>query len=145
MLLLGQTFDGPGSSRKSYVMFTPESQNVPAGKKADLELRFHVMQGFHVNSHTPRSDFLIPTRMEFKPADGVKVGDAVYPAGKSYSFSFSPNDKLDVYSEDFTVKLPVVSTPGQHEIDGVLKYQACDAAACYPPKSLPVQILFTAK
>ncbi len=143
-LLPAQGFDG-APAKKSYVTYTAESQIVPVGKKAVLELRFHVQPGFHVNSHTPKSEFLIPTRMEFQPAAGVKAGEPEYPVGKSYSFSFSPQEKLDVYSEEFTVKLPVTAAAGQHQVDGVLKYQACDTAACYPPKSLPVQVLFTAK
>ncbi|MEO6804873.1 MAG: protein-disulfide reductase DsbD domain-containing protein [Edaphobacter sp.] len=52
---------------------------------------------------------------------------------------------MDVYSGSFTVKLPVVAEPGTHTVAGTLRYQACDRAACYPPKNLPVQILFTAK
>jgi len=143
-LLPAQSFDG-APAKKSYVTYTAESQMVPAGKKAVLELRFHVQPGFHVNSHMPKSEFLIPTRLEFQAAAGVKADSPEYPVGKSYSFSFSPQEKLDVYSEEFTVKLPITATAGQHEIDGVLKYQACDTAACYPPKSLPLQVLFTAR
>ena len=41
--------------------------------------------------------------------------------------------------------LPVVAAAGEHTIDGSLRYQACDNAACYPPKTLPVQVVFTAK
>jgi hypothetical protein len=28
--------------------------------------------------------------------------------------------------------------PGKYAIHGELKYQACDNAACYPPKKLPI-------
>ena len=45
----------------------------------------------------------------------------------------------------FTVKVPVVAAAGEHTVDGSLRYQACDNAACYPPKSLPVQVVVTAK
>jgi hypothetical protein len=69
----------------------------------------------------------------------------VYPAGTSYSFSFDPSEKLDVYTGEFVVKLPVVASAGMHTIDGSLRYQACDNAACYPPKSLPVQVMVAAK
>ncbi len=130
---------------KQYVAFAAELATVPAGKRAELELRFRVAGGFHVNSHTPKSELLIPTRLELSPVAGVKVAEAEYPAGKSYSFSFSPKDSLDVYSDDFVVKVPVVAAAGEHELKGTLKYQACDRAACYPPKSLPVDVLFTAK
>jgi len=129
---------------KSYVLYAAEPQNVPAGKHATLELRFHLLSGYHVNSHTPKSQLLIPTALTLQPADGVKPGPLEYPAGQPYSFSFDPSDKLDVYAGDFTLKLPVVATAGQHIIDGSLKYQACDNASCYPPRTLPVKVIFTA-
>ena len=130
---------------KSYVTYAAEAQAVPAGKPAVLQLRFQLLQGFHVNSHTPKSEFLIPTALTLQPADGVKLGAPQYPAGVPFSFPFDPGVKVDVYSGSFTVKLPVVATAGDHAIDGTLKYQACDNASCYPPKTLPVRIVFTAK
>lgn len=130
---------------KGYVVYAAEQQIVKAGKRSVLELRFRVLDGFHVNSHTPKSELLIPTKITLPPTAGVKAEAAEYPAGTTFSFSFSPQEKLDVYAGDFTVKLPVVADAGTHEIDGTLHYQACDHAACYPPKSLPVQVIFTAK
>jgi hypothetical protein len=137
--------DAPAAKPKSYVVYAAEQQSVSAGKRSVLELHFRVVDGFHVNSHTPKSELLIPTRIELQPAAGVKADAVEYPAGTSYSFSFDPTEKLDVYSGDFTVKLPVVAEAGTHTVDGMLRYQACDHAACYPPKSLPVQVIFTAK
>ena len=137
--------DAPAAKPKSYVVYAAEQQSVSAGKRSVLELHFHVVDGFHVNSHTPKSELLIPTRIELQPATGVKADAVEYPAGTSYSFSFDPTEKLDVYSGAFTVKLPVVAEAGTHTVDGTLRYQACDHAACYPPKSLPVQVIFTAK
>lgn len=130
---------------KSYVLYAAEAQTIPAGKRATLELRFHMLPGYHVNSHTPKSELLIPTVLTLQPAAGVKASPLEYPAGQTYSFSFDPTDKLDVYAGDFTLKLPVVATPGQHSIDGSLRYQACDNASCYPPRTLPVKLIFTAK
>jgi DsbC/DsbD-like thiol-disulfide interchange protein len=130
---------------KAYVVFAAESQNIPAGKHATVELRFQVVQGYHVNSHTPKSELLIPTALTLQPANGVKAGTLEYPVGKPYSFSFDPSTKLDVYAGDFIVKLPVIATAGDHTIDGTLRYQACDNASCYPPRTLPVKVIFTAK
>jgi hypothetical protein len=130
---------------KQYVSYTAEAQVVPAGKRAWLELRFHINAGFHINSHTPKSELLIPTKLDLVAALGTRVEPAEYPAGKTFSFSFDPGEKLDVYQDDFTVRVPVVAATGSHEMKGTLQYQACDHAACYPPKSLPVDVLFTAK
>jgi Disulphide bond corrector protein DsbC len=137
--------DAPAPKPKSFVLYAAEQQNVTAGKRSVLELHFRVVDGFHVNSHTPKSELLIPTQITLQPAAGVKAEAVEYPSGTSYSFSFDPTEKLDVYSGAFTVKLPVVAESGTHTVDGTLRYQACDHAACYPPKSLPVQVIFTAK
>jgi len=130
---------------KSYVVYAAEPQTVAADKQADVVIRFQVAPGFHINSHTPKSKFLIPTTLSMQPATGVKPGTPMFPAGQLYSFAFDPTDKLDVYAGSFTVKLPVVAAAGEHTIDATFKYQACDNASCYPPKTLAVKILFTAK
>jgi DsbC/DsbD-like thiol-disulfide interchange protein len=137
--------DASAPKPKSFVLYAAEQQNVAAGKRSVLELHFRVVDGFHVNSHTPKSELLIPTQVTLQPAAGVKAEPVQYPAGTSYSFSFDPTEKLDVYSGAFTVKLPVVADAGTHTVDGTLRYQACDHAACYPPRSLPIQVIFTAQ
>jgi len=141
---LGIMDDGAAKPR-AFVLYTAEPQTVPAARRSVLEVRFHIVPGFHVNSHTPNSQLLIPTTLTLQPSAGVKPGAMEYPAGKPYSFSFDPGDKLDVYADDFTVKLPITATAGDHAMDATLKYQACDNASCYPPRTLPVKIVFTAK
>jgi hypothetical protein len=130
---------------KQYVVYASEAQTVKAGKKSYVELHFSVMDGYHVNSHTPKSELLIPTNLVLKPVGGVTVGTAEYPKGQEYTFSFSPGDKLDVYAGTFAVKVPVEVGMGEHEVDGALRYQACDHAACYPPKTLPVSFVVVGK
>jgi len=136
--------DARGKPR-TYILYSAEPQTIPAGRRAELELRFKVVPGYHVNSHTPKSPYLIPTVLTLQAADGVKTDALQYPAGKPYSFAFDPADKLDVYVGDFSVMLPVVAAPGGHALDATLRYQACDNASCYPPRNLPIKILFTAK
>ena len=128
-----------------YVLYDAEPQVVKAGKVSVIELRFKVKDGYHVNSHTPKSDLLIPTVMKLDAAQGVKASEMVYPAGTEYSFNFDPKEKLDVYTGSFVVKVPVVAAAGEHTLTGSLHYQACDTAACYPPKTLALQVVFSAK
>ena len=143
---LGSFDQVPGKNRQ-YVSYVAEPAVVAAGKRVAVEMHFRVEDGFHINSHTPKSELLIATNVELAPAAGVKVDKPVYPAGKAYSFSFDPNEKLDVYADSFTVNVPVVATAGEHEIHAMLKYQACDHAACYPPKTLSfgIAVPFSAK
>lgn len=147
-VLVAQQMGGlntPASKPKQYVSYEAEEQAVKAGKRSVVEMRFRVVDGFHVNSHTPKSELLIPTAVKLDAAGGVKAEAVQYPAGTAYSFSFEPGEKLDVYTGVFTVKVPVVVEAGSHTVNGTLRYQACDNAACYPPKALPVQLVLTAK
>jgi hypothetical protein len=135
----------PAPKPKQYVSYETEEQAVRAGKRSVVEMRFRVVDGFHVNSHTPKSELLIPTVVKLDDAAGVRAEPVQYPAGTQYSFSFEPGEKLDVYTGVFTVKVPVTVAAGSHTVSGTLHYQACDNAACYPPKTLPVQLVLTAK
>ncbi len=139
------TLDAVPSRAEQFISYTAQQQVVPAGKRAMLELRFRVSDGFHVNSHMPKSELLLRTQVELDPAAGVKTGAVIYPPGKEFSFSFEPKEKLDVYTQEFVVRVPVEAASGSHELKGSLQYQACDQAACYPPKSLPLEVHFTAQ
>jgi Disulphide bond corrector protein DsbC len=115
---------------------------VARGKAANVALDFRVVHGFHINSNTPHSEFLIPTALKLDAPTDIVVGRVVYPEGRDVSFPFSPDEKLNVYSGDFKVALAVrplhTVVPGKYAVHGNLKYQACDNAQCYPPKQLPV-------
>lgn len=107
-----------------------------------VNLNFRVASGFHINSNTPRSEFLIPTALKMDLPTDIVLGKIGYPEGKDLSFPFSPDEKLNVYSGDFTISVivhPLHSVvPGKYVMHGVLRYQACDNAQCFPPKNLPV-------
>ena len=111
-------------------------------KQTTVELDFRVASGFHINSNTPKSEFLIPTALKMDPPTDIALGKTDYPEGKDVSFPFSPDEKLNVYSGDFTIRLtmhPLRSVvPGKYVMRGNLRYQACDNAQCFPPKNLPV-------
>jgi Thiol:disulfide interchange protein DsbD, N-terminal len=107
-----------------------------------VNLNFRVPAGYHINSNTPKSEFLIPTALKMDLPTDIILGKIEYPAGEDTSFPFSPDEKLSVYSGDFTIAVAVHPlhsvVPGKYVMHGVLRYQACDNAACYPPKTLPV-------
>ena len=107
-----------------------------------VNLDFRIPPGYHINSNTPKSEFLIPTALKMDLPTDIILGKIEYPAGEEKNFPFSPDEKLSVYSGDFTIAVAVHPmhsvVPGKYEMRGVLRYQACDNAACYPPKNLPV-------
>jgi hypothetical protein len=114
----------------------------PRAQPTMVDLNFRVPPGYHINSNTPKSEFLIPTALKMDLPTDIILGKIEYPVGEDASFPFSPDEKLSVYSGDFTIAVavhPLKSVvPGKYVMHGVLRYQACDNAACYPPKNLPV-------
>src|SRR6185369_14565184 len=116
---------------------------VRPGSTVPVRMTFRVMPGFHINSNKPSSELLIPTAVKFEVPNDISIGKIEYPAGKEYSFSFSPDEKLVVYSGAFTVRALVIATKeaphGPFRVRGALKYQACDNRACYPPATVPVE------
>jgi Disulphide bond corrector protein DsbC len=107
-----------------------------------VDLDFRVASGFHINSNAPKSEFLIPTKLNMDVPTDIALGRIEYPPGQDLSFPFSPDEALNVYTGDFTVKVavhPLKSVvPGKYVMHGFLRYQACDNGQCFPPKNLPV-------
>ncbi|MGA8491454.1 MAG: protein-disulfide reductase DsbD domain-containing protein [Terriglobales bacterium] len=138
--LTGQ--DELGRKAPSVSLFPPAVATAVRGKATDVELRFKIGSGFHINSNTPAAEYLIPTTLKLDVPTDIVVGKITYPAGEEMSFAFAPDEKISVYSGDFNLSVqvrPLSSVlPGKYEIRGRLRYQACDKAACFPPKQLPV-------
>ncbi len=114
----------------------------PRAAETMVNLNFRVGHNFHINSNTPKSEFLIPTTLRMDLPTDIVLGKIAYPAGQDVSFPFSPDEALSVYTGDFTIAVAVHPmhsvVPGKYIMHGVLRYQACDNAQCFPPKTLPV-------
>ncbi len=130
------------AAAKAHVSYVAEVQDLTAGKPAVVELRFRVENGFHVNSHKPKDELLIPTELKL---DGAKVLGVEYPAGVPFKLGIGEGETLDVYQGEFRVKLRVVVPKGATTLTGGLRYQACDNAACYPPRTLGIAVVLTGK
>jgi hypothetical protein len=137
----------PGSTQTaSWVqLISPRQVSIPAGKPAIVELHFVIAPKLHINSHTPPSETLIPTRLAVTEVPGLKVAAIDFPAGQPFVIPIDPTTKLDVYTGEFVLKAHVIAQPGSHLLQGVLRYQACDNAACYPPKTLPLAVSVVAQ
>ena len=118
----------------------PEQVSVPPGKPSLVALHFRIKQNLHINSHTPRAEYLIPTALSIPEASGVKLAGAIYPTGTDFTLPADPDQKLSVYTGDFAIQAKIVSTPGNHLVEAKLRYQACDQTQCLPPKTITVPI-----
>src|SRR5215813_1533903 len=79
----------------------------PKATQTPVTINFRVPAGYHINSNTPKSEFLIPTALKMDVPTDVVLGKTTYPAGEDLSFPFSPDEKLNVYTGDFAITLNV--------------------------------------
>jgi hypothetical protein len=124
------------------VYHPPEITSISRGHLGGVILQFRIPGGFHINSNQPKLEYLKKTEVKLDPPTDIAIAGVTYPAGEDRSFPFDPNEKLNVYTGDFAVKVLVrplkTVMPAKYAVHGMLKYQACDNAACYPPKQLPI-------
>lgn len=123
----------------------PEQVAIEARHPQTVEMRFQIANGFHINSHAPHAKSLIPTQLMLIDGDGVTVSSVDFPPGTDTIFSFAPDEKLSVYTGQLTLRAHVVAAPGTHLLQGALRYQACDANACLPPRKIPVAVSLLAR
>jgi thiol:disulfide interchange protein DsbD len=93
---------------------------------------------WHINSHTPLGDFLIPTELSFEPVEGITYGRTRYMPPKLRTFSFSESE-VSVYDNTTYIQTTVTVTPDlaadRVEFKANLTYQACNDYSCLPPAS----------
>ena len=113
------------------------------GASAGGEVRLSVVQGFHVNANPASEKYLIPTELKIEPAEGIEVGAVAYPESVTRQFSFSEKP-LAVYEGEARIKFALKVLPraptGEQTLRARVRYQACDDAQCYPPKTIETSV-----
>ena len=138
------SLDRAAQAKKQHVELLTDSLQLTANKPQDIELRFRVEPGFHINSHTPKDELLIPTVLKLEPGS-LHIAAEQYPPGQHFRLQVGSGEDLDVYQGEFRLMLRVEAPKGATTLTGSLRYQACDTASCFPAKSLPLQIAVTAR
>lgn len=129
-----------GAKAEAVQYLYPEQVTVTAGKAAPVALHFRIKEGLHINSHEPKDEFLIPTVLSIPEPSAVRLESVEYPAGKEFTLPVEPKTKLLVYTGEFAIQARIVAQIGDHMVEAKLRYQACDANACLPPKTITVPI-----
>ncbi|HMA30154.1 MAG TPA: cytochrome c biogenesis protein CcdA [Thermoanaerobaculia bacterium] len=117
-------------------------QLVP-GKTFRLAVVADIKAGWHVNSHTPKEDFLIPTVVKLKTSPGLAFSAVTYPKHKETKFSFS-DQPLAVYEGRAIFLVPgtvdAKAPPGPRTLTAVISYQPCNDTQCLPPTELTASL-----
>ena len=118
---------------------------VARGMSFQVAVVLKIRPGFHVNAREVTEDYLIPTDLRAEVPAGFKLGAVTYPKGTLQTFTFAKNKKLNVYSGNVTILLPLTVLPtaplGPQHIPMKLRYQACSTEICLPPVTKDVDAI----
>jgi thiol:disulfide interchange protein DsbD len=113
------------------------------GSSFELAVVVNIAPGWHINSHNPLDEFLVPSELVFDEKEGITYGEVIYPEPILRKFGFSEND-LSVYERKvvFGVRASLDSefTLGATILSGRLLYQACCDQRCLPPAEISFEI-----
>jgi hypothetical protein len=117
---------------------------ISVGRKEATEVRVPVVlrPGYHVNSHKPSEDYLIPLRLTWEKGPLEVVGLS-YPAPRFEKYQFSAKP-LSVFTGNFEIATRFKAAPGTPAGPGImvgkLRYQACNERSCLPPRTTEVRV-----
>lgn len=135
---------GPGGPPEFGVATYQQTTGAAPGETARLALVIEIPEGWHINAHKPLDEYLIPAEVTLEPPEGFTIAGVAYPDPVLASFSFS-DEKLAVYEHAVAIGIVVAVSegiaPGEYDLPGTLRYQACNDTVCAPPKT----VSFTAK
>jgi DsbC/DsbD-like thiol-disulfide interchange protein len=117
------------------------------GGEVTAVLVFEIDQGYHTHSNKPSEPNFIPTVLTIQVPKGVTAGPPVYPKGKSEKVK-GLDKPLSVYEGQFTISVPLKldsSVKLPLNVPAALRYQACQGAQCYAPKTLNMEISVSEK
>ncbi|MFO7974617.1 MAG: protein-disulfide reductase DsbD family protein, partial [Candidatus Hydrogenedentota bacterium] len=137
---IGPVGGGQGGPPEMAITTYQQTTGATPGEAARLAVVIEIPEGWHINAHQPLDEYLIPTEVEFEPPQGFVFKGVVYPEPILASFSFS-EEKLAVYEHRATIGIVIGVgenvAPGEYELTGTLRYQACNDTVCAPPKTVP--------
>ena len=100
------SLDHVTEAKKQHVELLTDSLQLIANKPQDVELRFRVDPGFHINSHKPKDELLIPTELKLDTGS-FHITNEQYPPGSHFRLQIGGGEDLDVYQGEFRVALRI--------------------------------------
>ena len=112
--------------------------SVVRGGKLTLQLDVTPKPKMHV--YAPGQEGYIAIQLTLS-GEAITAAKAKYPSGEKYVMP-ALNETQLVYAKPFRITDDVTVKPfarGTVVINGTVRYQACDDAICYLPKTVPVE------
>jgi len=109
-------------------------------QKASVFVKLQIAPGHHIYSLKKSLSSSVPTTVELKLPDGVKL-DAEWEAPKPEKVGEALVYRKQVVLRNrlaLSEKIP----PGKHKAEIRIRFQVCNEAVCWPPESLVTEVEF---
>ena len=142
-LILGTSVQAQTGADPSAGIVTPrlvaDADRLVAGRPFRLSFVAGIKSGWHINSHKPKEDYLIPTDVAIQPSPGLTLGPTVYPKHIERKFAFS-EAPLFVYEGTTTFlvegRVDENAASGPRTLTASIDYQPCNDQQCLAPTKL---------
>ncbi|NNG27752.1 MAG: thioredoxin fold domain-containing protein [Ignavibacteriaceae bacterium] len=117
---------------KTYQSF----DKVYRGSEFKIAIEADVKESWHINSHKPYDDYLIPTEVVLPENPNFILQKVAYPEPHDFNLAFS-DDPLSVWEGKVLFGAIVQANenlePGEYQLIVELNYQACNDMSCLAP------------
>jgi thiol:disulfide interchange protein len=114
------------------------------GSSARIACLVSIESGWHLQSHKPTFEYLIPTELHLEVPEGWPQAQIQYPPDKSWTAAFADDEPLAVYDGEIQIlarlQVPGSAPPSEVLIEASLRYQACDDSVCLPPTTAQARV-----
>lgn len=109
---------------------------VYTGSEFKIAIEADVKENWHINSHKPYDDYLIPTEVVIPENSNFTLQKVAYPEPHDFNLAFS-EEPLSVWEGKIIfgalVKVNDNIEPGEYQLIVELNYQACNDMSCLAP------------
>lgn len=121
----------------------PMYAKLPRGGKCPVVVELKIEKPWHINANPPKPDFLIPTTLELKTKQKIKLTKVKYPKSHPFRMPGSP-DPYYVYDGTVAI-LGLLEIDSTESADSAafefhLNYQGCYNDQCHPPDKIVMQV-----
>lgn len=108
------------------------------GARGEVKVTLAIADGYHVMSNAPSKPNYVATRVALDPSEGLALGAPSYPSPSQLALAGEP---IATFARSLEVTVPIEladgASPGDRELRGTVRYQACTSTRCLFPTTQP--------
>lgn len=142
LFLIGQIIFAQPQTNLVSVSLSQNNLKVPSGREFKVILNAAIESGWHINSHKPNDEYLIPTKIS-SGNKSFPISNIVFPKPEERKLSISEKPVSVFENEEkfeITFKVDKSIADGKYIIPIQFSYQGCNDQTCMPPTSSTIEL-----